>query len=66
MDHNGVVVNKPEFKSSRSRSFPGWGECDLLFNVNIVNLLLKKQWRRDRRPNVAVFAVWSALIVGGG
>ena len=42
MDHNGVVVNKPEFKSSRSRSFPGWGEYDLLFNVNIVNLLLKK------------------------
>ena len=41
MEHNGVVVNKPEFYYCGQRSFPGLGEYDLLFNVDIVNLLLK-------------------------
>ena len=41
---DGVVVNTSEFQASRPRSFPGRGEYDFLFNVDIVNLLLKKQW----------------------
>ena len=43
-DNDGVVVNTSEFQTSWPRSFPGRGEYDLLFNVDIVNLLLKKQW----------------------
>ena len=43
-DNDGVVVNTSEFQTSRPRSFPGRGKYDLLFNVDIVNLLLKKQW----------------------
>ena len=43
-DNDGVVVNTSEFQTSRPRSSPGRGEYDLLFNVDIVNLLLKKQW----------------------
>ena len=60
-DNDGVVVNTSEFQTSWPRSFPGRGEYDLLFNVDIVNLLLKKQW--GRRPNFLIFVVWSALIV---
>ena len=37
---------------------------DLLFNSDIVNLLLKTNMGRDRRPNFVIFVVWSALIVG--
>ena len=44
MDHNGVVVNTSDFHSSNGRSFPGRREYNLLFNVDIVSLLLKKQW----------------------
>ena len=36
---------------------------DLLFNSDIVNLLLKTNMGRDRRPNFVIFVVWSALIV---
>ena len=43
-DNDGVVVNTSEFPTSRLRSLPGRGEYDLIFNVDIVNLLLKKQW----------------------
>ena len=32
---------------------------------DIVNLLFKNHGGKNRRPNVVVFAVWSALIVGG-
>ena len=50
MDGNdGVVVNKSEFQTSRPRSFPGMGEYDLLFNVDIVNFLLKKQWEERQK-----------------
>ena len=37
---------------------------DLLFNSDIVNLLLKTNEGRDRRTNFVTFVVWSALIVG--
>ena len=37
---------------------------DLLFNSDIVNLLLKTNMGRDRRPNFVIFVVWSARIVG--
>ena len=37
---------------------------DLLFNSDILNLLLKTNMGRDRRPNFVIFVVWSALIVG--
>ena len=32
---------------------------------DIVNLLFKNHGEKNRRPNVVVFAVWSALIVSG-
>ena len=38
---------------------------DLLFNFDIVNLLLKNNGRRDKRPNFVIFVVWSAVIIGG-
>ena len=41
MDHNVVVVNMPKSQSCCPRLFPGRGEYDLLFDVDIVNLLLK-------------------------
>ena len=36
----------------------------LLFNSNIVNLLLKTKWGRNRRPYFVLFLVSSVLIVG--
>ena len=36
----------------------------LLFNSDIVNLLLKTDGGRDRMPNFVIFEVWSALILG--
>ena len=59
------MVNELEFQFSDPSSFPGSGGNNLLFDVDMVNLPLKKEWRRDRRPNVIAFVVWSALIVGG-
>ena len=41
MDRNGVVFNTSDFYSSNQRSFPGRGEYNLLFSVDIVNVLLK-------------------------
>ena len=41
MDHNVMVVNMPESQSCCPRLFPGRGEHDLLFDVDIVNLQLK-------------------------
>ena len=37
---------------------------DMLFDSDIVNLLLKTNEGRERRPNFVIFVVWSALIVG--
>ena len=36
----------------------------LLFNSDIVNLLLKTNLGRNRRPNFVVFVVWNTLVVG--
>ena len=57
------MVDQPEFQSSGQSLFPGWGEFDLLFNVDILNPLLKNNGR-DRRLSVGIFVVWGALIVG--
>ena len=35
----------------------------MLFNVDIVNLLLKNNVGKYRRPHFVVFVVWSALVV---
>ena len=45
MDHNGIVVNQPESQSSDSKLFLRWEIYDLLFNVDIVNHLLKDSGR---------------------
>ena len=57
---SGLMVRKPKFQYSGPRCFPGGQNMDLLFNSDIVNLLLKTNRGRDRRPNFAVFVVWSA------
>ena len=36
---------------------------DLLFNSDIVSLLLKTNGVRKRKPNLIIFVIWSALIV---
>ena len=66
MYHNGAVANTPEFQSSGPGSFPGRGECDLLFNLDIVKLLLKNNGGgggggRHRTPHF-IFVVWTALV----
>ena len=65
MDHNGILVYTSEFQTRDPRSFPWWEEYDLLFNVDIVNLLLKNTGGRDRRLQFGIFVVLKALIVGG-
>ena len=45
---NGVVVDQPEFQSSGQSFFPGWGEFDLLFNVDILNPLFKNNGRETK------------------
>ena len=37
--------NELDFQSSDPSLFPGWGEYDLLFDVDIVSLLLKNNGR---------------------
>ena len=37
----------------------------MIFNVDIVNLLLKNTGGRDRRLQFGIFVVLKALIVGG-
>ena len=41
MESNGALVHTSVFHSSAPRLFYGRGEYDLLFNVDLVNLLLK-------------------------
>ena len=48
MGHNGVVVSTPEFQSSGPRLLPGRGEHNLLFDVGMVNLMLKKVEERQK------------------
>ena len=52
------MVNKPEFQSSNLGLSPRMGEYDLLFNVHIVNLLLKKQWGEIQNASID----WSSLV----
>ena len=37
---------------------------NLIFNSDIMKLLLKTNGGRDRRSNFVIFVVWSVLIVG--
>ena len=41
-NYNGAVVNELQFQFGDLNSFPERGEFNLLFNVDIVILLLKK------------------------
>ena len=73
MDQDGVVVNASDFHSSNPRSFSGRRKHNLLFNVDVVNLLLENNeveggggeggLGRDRM--YCFFVVWKALIIGG-
>ena len=40
-------------------------EEGFIFDFNVVNLMLKNNGGRDRRPNFVVFVVWSAFNVDG-
>ena len=55
------MFNKSEFQSSEPGLSSRKGEYDLLFNVHIVNLLLKNNGKRHRTPHF-IFIVWSALV----
>ena len=37
----------------------------MLFNINIVKLLLKKRWGKKQKASFLIFVVWSALIADG-
>ena len=43
--------------------YPGGEIVNLLLNSDIVNLPLKTDSGRNRRPNFVTFVVWSALVV---
>ena len=47
-NYNGVVVNELQFQFGDLNSFPERGEFNLLFNVDIVILLLKKMTERQK------------------
>ena len=49
------MVNALYLRSSDSRSFPGSREYNLLFNVDIVNLQLKKQWGERQKASFCYF-----------
>ena len=44
MYHNGVVVDTSVCQSSSLGSFPGRGRYDLLFNVDMVDLVWGERW----------------------
>ena len=49
MNHNGLAVNTSDFPFNDPSSIPARGEYDLLFNVDIVNLLFKNNgWERQK------------------
>ena len=61
------MVSKSEFKSQWSGIVPRDEEnMNFLFNSDIVNLLLKTNVGKDKRPNFVIFIASSALIVLGG
>ena len=45
--------------------FPERQNMNLLFDSDIVNLLLKTSRVRNRRPSFVIFVIWSALTVSG-
>ena len=52
------MVKVPESLYSEPSSFPGLEGRDSLFDVDVVNLVsVKKQWLRNRRPNVVIFVI---------
>ena len=66
----GVIVRKLGFKSSGPRSFPdgvgGRGDMRLLYNSEIVNLLLKTSVGTGRRPNVVILECFICQCGEGG
>ena len=46
--NNSVVVDELVFQSNDQTSFPEWGEYNLLFDVNTVNLPLKTMAERQK------------------
>ena len=62
------LANQSSIPAVRDR-FPGGQNMNLLFHSDIVNLLLKANGGRGRKPDFVIFVDWSALIVvgwGGG
>ena len=59
------MVNKSEFKYNSPTSFPGTENMNLLFNSDIVNLLLKTNVGRERRANVAILDCFNYWWKGG-
>ena len=59
------MVNKSEFKHNSPTSFLGTGNMNLLFNSDIVNLLLKTNVGRERRTNVAILDCFNCWWEGG-
>ena len=59
------MVSKSKSNSAVLDRFPGGENINLLFNFDIVNLLLKTNVVRDRIPNFVIFLIRRALIVSG-
>ena len=59
------MVNKSEFKYNSPISFLGTENMNLLFNSDIVNLLLKTNVGRERRTNVAILDCFNCWWDGG-
>ena len=49
------MVNPSEFQSNNPRSFPGRGDSDLLFNVDMVNLLLTNNGVGEQKVSFCYF-----------
>ena len=61
----GLMVSEVTNLLSGRRSFPGWENMILLFNFDVLSLLLKNNRGRNRRPNF-ISVVWNALNADGG
>ena len=59
------MVSKSKSNSAVLDRFPGGENINLLFNFDIVNLLLKTNVVRDRIPNFVIFLIRRPLIVSG-
>ena len=56
----GLVVSGQSLTTEVRVPFPGGQNTHKLVNSDIGNFLLKTNEGRDRRPNFAIFVVWSA------